>query len=162
MDHTPNERPGADTETASPQAQLALRVIRAVEQRDRKTLFALLHDDVEFHEAPSLPYGGSSSGKHTMREHLERAPETTWLGTWEPLQPTQRERQMNPRVVAHRGDDVVVEYRQRGVGATGERFDAPVLALYQVRDGRLARAQMFHFDTAAIGRFLKAVGASGR
>jgi hypothetical protein len=35
-----------------------------------------------------------------------------------------------------------------------ERFDGPVLGLYQLRDGRLARAQMFHFDTVALAGFL--------
>jgi hypothetical protein len=34
-------------------------------------------------------------------------------------------------------------------------LDAPVFALYQVRDGKFARAQMFHYDTAAIVAFLK-------
>ena len=37
----------------------------------------------------------------------------------------------------------------------GERFESPVLGLYEVRDGKFARAQMFHFDTAAILRFLE-------
>ena len=31
----------------------------------------------------------------------------------------------------------------------------PVLGLYEVRDGRFARAEMFHFDTAAIVGFLE-------
>jgi ketosteroid isomerase-like protein len=30
----------------------------------------------------------------------------------------------------------------------------PVLGLYQVRDGKLARAQMFYFDTATVNDFL--------
>jgi hypothetical protein len=36
----------------------------------------------------------------------------------------------------------------------GERFDGLVLGLYQVVDGRLARARMFHFDTVALAAFL--------
>ena len=47
-----------------------------------------------------------------------------------------------------------VVYRQRALSAAGERFDAPVFALYHVRDGKFARAQMFHYDTAAILAFL--------
>ena len=50
-----------------------------------------------------------------------------------------------------------------GSGASaprGERFDGPVLALYKVRDGRLARAQMFYFDTPALVEFL--AQANGR
>jgi len=56
--------------------------------------------------------------------------------------------------VAADGDEVVVLYRQRAVGAGGERLDAPVLGLYRVCDGKLARAQMFFFDTAAVASFL--------
>jgi hypothetical protein len=33
-----------------------------------------------------------------------------------------------------------------------------VLALYMVRDGRLARAQMFYFDTPALVEFLERAG----
>jgi uncharacterized protein len=63
---------------------------------------------------------------------------------------------MEPRVVATNDQtgEVVVLWRQRGRGRAGERFDGPVLGLYQVRDGRLARAQMFYFDTAAVADFL--------
>jgi hypothetical protein len=63
---------------------------------------------------------------------------------------------MSPRVVASNGEDVVVEYRQRGVTPGGERFDAPVLAAYKVRDRQLVRAQMFHYDTVAVVNFLRA------
>jgi uncharacterized protein len=61
---------------------------------------------------------------------------------------------MEPRVVASSGDEVVVLWRQRGLSPGGERFDGPVLALYTVPDGRLARAQMFYFDTSELVGFL--------
>jgi hypothetical protein len=51
-------------------------------------------------------------------------------------------------------------WRQRGLSPGGERFAARVLALYTVRDGRLARAQMFYFDTSELVGFLR--WASGR
>lgn len=135
--------------------EVVLEAIRAVEERDRETLFGLYHDEVEFHDAPSLPYGGSSRGREALRLQLETAPEETWLGTWGPLQPTEHERRMDARVVAADDDEVVVLYRQRAVAPNGERLDAPVLGLYEVRDGRFARAEMFHFDTAAIVGFLE-------
>jgi hypothetical protein len=34
-----------------------------------------------------------------------------------------------------------------------------VVGLYEVRDGKFARAQMFHFDTAAILEFLATANA---
>lgn len=137
-------------------AEVVLGIFRAVEERDREALFELYHDDVELHEAPSLPYGYEGvSGKAAMREQLETAPETTWLGTWGPLQPTETERRMTPRVVATDGDEVTVLYTTRAVAPSGERFESPVLALYEVRDGKLARAQMFHYDTAGVLTFLE-------
>jgi ketosteroid isomerase-like protein len=38
---------------------------------------------------------------------------------------------------------------------TGALFDSPVIGLYEVRDGKFARPQMFHFDTQAINEFVK-------
>ena len=61
---------------------------------------------------------------------------------------------MDPRVVAATDEEVVVLWRQRGLSPSGERFDGEVLGLYGVRDGKFARAQMFHFDSAALLRFL--------
>jgi ketosteroid isomerase-like protein len=68
---------------------------------------------------------------------------------------------MDPRVVAATEREVVVLYRQRAVGAGGERLDSPVLGLYEVRDGKLVRAQMFHYDTAALVGFLARADAAG-
>src|SRR5918995_1913658 len=135
--------------------ELVLALFRAVAERDREALFGLYHDDVEFHDPASLPYGGSIRGKAAIRARLETAPETTWLGTWGPLQPTEAERRMDPRVVAVEGEEVTILYTQRALSPDGERFESPVLGLYEVRDGKLARAQMFHYDTAAILAFLK-------
>jgi uncharacterized protein len=84
----------------------------------------------------------------------EQAPEESWAGTWLPLQPTEAERRLDPRVVAASGDEVVVLWHQRGVDSVGRRFDGEVLALYQVREGKLARAQMFYFDPVAVASFL--------
>jgi len=131
-------------------ADVVLAVIKAVEDRDAETLNRLYHDELEFHEAPSLPYGGRLKGKNVLRDQLESDPEKTWLGTWGPLQPTEAERRMDPRVVAVGDNEVVVTYRNRGVSPDGDRFESEVLALYEVRDGKFARAQMFHFDTAAL------------
>ena len=57
--------------------EVVLEAIRAVEERDRETLFGLYHDEVEFHDTPSLPYGGSSRGREALRMQLETAPEET-------------------------------------------------------------------------------------
>ena len=61
---------------------------------------------------------------------------------------------MDPRIVAVSENEVVVLWQQRGVSRSGERFEGEVLGLYRVRDGKLERAQMFYFDTAAVASFL--------
>ena len=83
----------------------------------------------------------------------------TWIHTWAALQPTEAERKMEPRVVASNGDEVVVLWSQRGLSPGGERFDGPVLGLYTVHNGKLARAQMFYFDTPASVEFLARAGS---
>jgi uncharacterized protein len=129
-------------------AEVVLQAFDAIERRDREGLLALYHPEIEFHEAPSLPYGGTLRGKD------EVARDDGWERTWIPLQPTEAERSMDPRVIAANDREVVVLYRQRALSSTGARFDAPVLGLYEVREGKFGRAQMFHFDTLAVVQYL--------
>lgn len=125
---------------------VVLQVFNAIEQRDLPRVLESCCSDVEFHWPSSLPYGGIARGFGGDRP--------TWIETWAPLQPTDTDRQMDPRVVAASEEEVVVRWQQRGVSFTGERFDAPVLGLYRMRDRRLARAEMFYFDAAAVNTFL--------
>jgi ketosteroid isomerase-like protein len=127
---------------------IVLEAFRAVEQRDEQRLLELYHPEVEFQWTPSLPFGGGSRGSRTSRAG------PTWSDVWDPLQPTEVERSMDPRVVAATGREVVVLWHQRGLSPGGERFDGEVLGLYEVRDGKFARAQMFYFDAVAVQRFL--------
>ena len=126
------------------------QIFGAIEQRDAQLFSDLTHPDFEISWPPSLPYGGT----YRDRETESGQGRLTWSETWAPLQPTQAERRMDPRVVAASDDEVVVLWRQRGVSPDGQRFDGQVIGLYRVREGKLARAQMFHFDTAALAGFL--------
>ncbi len=133
-----------------PQAnvRLVMRAFRAVEARDQEGLIALYHPDMEFHWPPSLRYG-------ERRAKSADAPnESGWSEAWEWLQPTEVERSMSPRVVAASDREVAVLWRQRGKSPDGGRIDTPVFGLYEVRDAKLARAQMFYFDPVAVGVFL--------
>ena len=125
---------------------IVLEAFKAVEQRDEQRLVELYHPDVEFHWTPSLPFGGGTAGP-------------SWSEVWEPLQPTETERRMDPRVVAATEKEVVVHWHQRAVSPSGERFDGEAVGLYEVRDGKFARAQMFYFDAIAVQRFLAAAEA---
>jgi len=106
---------------------------------------ALYQPDVEFHWPPALSYGGTFRGKDAA----------IWSATWNPLQPTAAERKMDPRVIGADEHQVVILYRQRGVSPSGERFDGEVIGVYELRDFKLSRAQMFYFDEAALAQFLE-------
>jgi ketosteroid isomerase-like protein len=134
---------------------VVLRCFEAVERRDDQRLADLLHPDLEFHWPPSLSYGEASRGREAVNRQSP-----TWSETWEPLQPTKTEQDLSPRVVAASEDEVVVLWRQRGINLEGERFDSPVLGLYEVRDGKLVRAQMFYFEPEAAAAFLARAGAN--
>ncbi|HEX8857622.1 MAG TPA: nuclear transport factor 2 family protein [Actinomycetes bacterium] len=138
---------------------LILEIFAAVERRDAERFGQLVHADFEIHWPPALPYGGSYRDLDFHPEPGRR----TWAETWDPLQPTAAERRMDPRVVAtdDQSGEAVVLWRQRGRSPTGERFDGPVLGLYKIQDGRLARAQMFYFDTVALGDFLAKAAPRG-
>ncbi len=129
---------------------IVLEAFKAVEQRDTQRLLELYHPQVEFHWPPSLPFGGASRGG------VKDRPGPSWSQVWEPLQPTAAERGMDPRVVAATDNQVVVRWQQRGRSPSGARFDGEALGLYEVRDGKFARAQMFYFDAIAVARFLAA------
>jgi ketosteroid isomerase-like protein len=133
--------------------EVLLDIFRALEHRDpghpdMEQLQQLIQPEVELHWPPSLPYGGTTRGLQPDGP--------AWSDTWDALQPTPAERRMNPRVIgANDRGEVVILYHQRGVSGTGERFDTEVVGVYEIRDGKLARAQMFYFDEAATNQFLK-------
>jgi len=135
-------------------ADVVLAVFRAIERRDAQQFTSLTHPEFEIHWPPSLPYGKAFRELDALPGQGRR----TWAETWDPLQPTAAERQMDPRVVAANDQEVVVLWRQRGLSRIGGRFDCSVLGLYRVCDGNLARARMFYFDTAAVARFLANAG----
>jgi len=123
-----------------------LAIFRAIEERDPTQFRALVQPDFEIHWSGSLPYGGTFRG-------VEPQPRG-WGATWQPLQPTEAERRMDPQVVAAHDDDVVVLWHQRGRSGDGASIDEEVLGLYRFREGKLARAQMFYFDTVPVSNFL--------
>ena len=125
--------------------EVMLEVFRAIERRDQRRMFDLVHPDAEFLWPPSLPYAEA-------RKPKPGGP--GWGATWIPLQPNEADRRLEPRVVAASDEEVVIHWRQRGVSRAGDRIDTPVLGLYRLRGGKLARAQMFYFDAAAVVAFL--------
>jgi ketosteroid isomerase-like protein len=127
-----------------------LEVFAAIQQRDAVQFLAHTHPEVTISWPPSLPWNNGVPGRPDKDGHHARS----WLEVWAPLQPTAAERQLHPQVIATANDRVVVRWRQRGRSRSRRCFDGQVVGLYEVREERLARAQMFYFDTDAVKRFL--------
>jgi ketosteroid isomerase-like protein len=130
-------------------SSVMLEIFGAVECRDPDLLLSLYHPEIEFVWPPTLPYGGRFRG----REILQMT--TAFAQAWDPVQPTEAERSMDPVVIGETGADVVIRYHQRGRRVTGAQIDAEVVGCYHIDGGKLARAQMFYFDAAAVNEFLR-------
>lgn len=129
-----------------PNVEVMLKLFAGIESRDERKVFGCVQPDVQFHWPPSLPYAGVFKGLASNGG--------PWATAWTPLQPTPIERSMSPRVVAASGNEVAILWRQRGLAPAGDRIDTEVLGLYLLREGKLARAQMFYFDPVGVAHFL--------
>jgi ketosteroid isomerase-like protein len=134
--------------------EIVMDALHAVEERQRDQLAALYHPEIEFNWPPGLPYSGRFTGP-AVEEMTQR-----FAATWVPLQPTEETRRMRPQILAM-GENgrVIVNYLWKALDTKGRRFETEVLADYQVRDGRLARAQMFYYDLPGMIAFLRGAGA---
>lgn len=128
-----------------------LDLFAAVEERDVERIRGIYDPEVEFHWPASLPYSGSS-------KRLAKPGAPTWLDWWPSNQPTPAERSLDARIIASSGDEVVALYHQRGRDRRGNVVDDEVIGLYNVADGRLRRAQMFHFNLDSVLSFLAKAG----
>ena len=54
----------------------------------------------------------------------------------------------------HTCQSLAILYHQRGVSPKGERFDGEAIGLYDLREFKLARAQMFYFDEAVCANLI--------
>jgi uncharacterized protein len=138
---------GADVE-------LVRRLFAAVERRDLAGVVECYHEEVEIHEAESLPYGGVHRGLDGAVRHAAQ-----FVQTWAPYQ-TPAEHRLDATFAGAGGGTVVAVFRHRAVAPGGRlRLDEPEVAVYRVRAGKVVRSQMFHADPAALLRFLAEAGA---
>jgi len=73
--------------------------------------------------------------------------------TWDRFQPSNA-RVLEPRFVAQ-DDCVAVQWRHKAENReTGEGIDLPAAGVYRFVDGMVVDSRMFHFDIAALLKFL--------
>jgi ketosteroid isomerase-like protein len=132
------------------QTEVVRRVFDAVERRDVEALMSCYAEDVEIHEAPSLPYGGVYRGHRGALMHA-----AAWLEAWGRYQGPDEQR-LDATFMDGPDGNVSVLFHHRAVDAgTGERIDDLEVSVYRVRDDKVVRSQMFHADSAALARFLE-------
>src|SRR5262245_18052259 len=124
-------------------------LFKAVDRRDGEGVRAVYDENITIHEAASLPYGGDYHGLEGALRHGQG-----FRAAWDRFQPNER-RGLDPRLFAD-GDHVVVlwEHKVENV-ETGDRLELPAVSVYRLKNAKIADSRMFHFDTAALLRFLQ-------
>jgi len=110
---------------------------------DVPAVLEAMTDDIEWYEAEGMPYGGVYHGGDAVVQNVF-GPITTDIVDFT----------VAPEEFIASGDTVAVVVRYTGTGkATGKELDLPVVHVWDVRDGKIARFRQFA-DTA---RFLEVV-----
>jgi ketosteroid isomerase-like protein len=112
---------------------------------DVPAMLDAMADDMEWHEAEGMPYGGVHRGGEAVMQNV--------LG---PLLEDIPNFAVTPEELIVSGDTVAVVARYRGTGkATGKELDMTVAHVWDVRGGKIARFRQFA-DTV---KFLEVVPA---
>lgn len=130
-------------------AEESVDVVRGVYEAfghgDVVAVLGAMADDVEWHEAEGMPYGGVYRGGQAVAENV-----------FGPIMRDIPNFAVSPEEIIGSGDTVAVVVRYTGNGqATGKQLDLPVVHVWDVRDGKIARFRQF-IDTAT---FLEVVPA---
>jgi ketosteroid isomerase-like protein len=112
-------------------------VYEAFARGDVAAVLGAMADDIEWHEADGMPYGGVHRGGQAIAQNV-LGPITTDVVNFA----------VTPERLIAEEVTVVVVTRYTGVGKeTGEELDLPVVHIWKVRNGKLAGFRQF-IDTA--------------
>lgn len=130
---------------AEQSVQVVEGVYEAFGRGDVAAVLDAMADDVEWHEAEGMPYGGVYRGGDAVA-HNVLGPITTDIPDFA----------VTPTELIASGDTVAVVARYTGTGkSTGKELDLNVVHIWDVQDGKIARFRQFP-DTA---QFLEVVPA---
>jgi ketosteroid isomerase-like protein len=106
-------------------------------------------EDIEWFEAEGMPYGG-----------LHRGPEAVAQNVFGPITEDVEGFAVTPEELIGSGATVAAVVRYTGTGkATGKALDMPVVHLWDIRDGKLARFRQF-IDTVKFAEVVPAAVAT--
>jgi ketosteroid isomerase-like protein len=105
---------------------------------DLERVLAVLHPEIEWHQAQGLPHGGLYTGVDEVRRAIFAPLDEEW---WDGFR-------ADPEQFIDGGDEVVVlgRYTARAK-ATGKPLAVPFVHVWTIRDGRVVRFRQF-LDTA--------------
>jgi ketosteroid isomerase-like protein len=130
-------------------AEQAVEVVRggyeAMARGDVAAFLGAMAEDIEWYEAEGMPYGGLHRGGDAIAQKV-LGPVITDIPNFA----------ATPEEYVASGDTVAVVARYTGTGKeTGKELDLPVVHVWDVREGKLARFRQFG-DTV---KFLEVVPA---
>ncbi|HVW43611.1 MAG TPA: nuclear transport factor 2 family protein [Amycolatopsis sp.] len=109
----------------------------------------LLDEDIVFAEAKSLPFGGDYRGKSGFVQLLRNVSRDYLIELGEPE-------------IGDGGAFVAVRVHGRAMSrATGRGLDMRVVDLYELRDGKITRVDVFYHDSQAMTDLCRDVVAAG-
>ena len=129
------EPAGVTVHTIAPEQSVAavLPLYDAFARRDTPAAIACMADDIEWQEAPGLPWGGYRVG-----------PEAVVGGVFAPALERIPDLMITPEEVIASEDSVAVVQRYAGtVAATGASLNLVGVGVFDVRDGLIARYRQF-------------------
>ena len=123
-------------------------IYEALGRGDVVAVLGAMADDVVWHEAAGMPYGGVYHGGEAVAENV-----------FGPIMRDIPNFAVVPEEFVGSGDTVAVVVRYTGTGrATGKQLDLPVVHVWNVRDRKIARFRQF-IDTAIFREVVPAAEA---
>jgi ketosteroid isomerase-like protein len=124
-------------------------VYGAFAQGDVPAVLGSFADDIEWFEAEGMPYGG-----------LYRGPEAVAQNVFGPITEDVEGFAVTPEELIGSGASVAAVVRYTGTGkATGKALDVPVVHVWEIRDGKIARFRQF-IDTVKYAEVVPAAVAT--
>jgi len=116
---------------------------------DVPSVLGAFADDIEWHEAEGMPYGG-----------LHRGGEAVAQNVFGPITEDVEGFAVTPEELMASGGTVAAVVRYTGTGkATGKTLDLPVVHVWDIRDGKAARFRQF-IDTVKFAEVVPAAVAT--
>jgi ketosteroid isomerase-like protein len=108
-------------------------VYGAFARGDVPAVLGAFADDIEWFEAEGMPYGG-----------LHRGPDAVAQNVFGPISEDVEGFAVTPEELIGSGATVAAVVRYTGTGkATGKALDVPVVHVWDIRDGKIARFRQF-------------------